>query len=92
MTRKKETLFLYLKKGANKTTNLFCLKQSGFRPGDSCINKPLLITHDILTSLDNGLEVREVFLNTTKDFDKLRQRKTKQNGIKDKLLCILMLF
>ena len=72
--------------------NLFCLKQSGFRPGDSCINKPLLITHDILTSLDNGLEVREVVLNTKKDFDKLRQRKTKQNGIKDKLLCILMLF
>ena len=29
--------------------------QSGFRPGDSCINQLLCITHDIYQSLDDGL-------------------------------------
>ena len=34
---------------------------------------------------DNGLEIRAVFLDISKAFDKL-----KQNGIKDKLLCLLI--
>ena len=41
-------------------------KQSGFRPGDSCINQLLSIIHDIFTSFDNGLEVRRVFLDISK--------------------------
>ena len=31
--------------------------QSGFKPGDSCINQPLSITHEIYKSFDDGLEV-----------------------------------
>ena len=38
--------------------NLVTPKQSGFRPGDSCINQLLSITHNIFTSFVNGLEVR----------------------------------
>ena len=35
--------------------------QSGFKPGDSCINQPLSITHEIYKSLDDRLEVWSVF-------------------------------
>ena len=35
--------------------------QSGFKPGDSCINQLLSITHEIYSSFDEGLEVRSVF-------------------------------
>ena len=76
--------------------NLITPKQSGFRPGDSCINRFLSITHDIFTSFDNGLEVRGVFLDISKVFDKVWHDgllyKLKQNGIKDKLLCLLIKF
>ena len=51
--------------------NLVSPKQSGFRPGDSCINQLLSITHHIFTSFDNGLEVRGVFLDISKAFDKV---------------------
>ena len=51
--------------------NLITPKQSGFRPGDSCINQRLSITHDIFTSFDNGLEVKGVFLDISKAFDKV---------------------
>ena len=76
--------------------NLISPKQSGFRPGDSCINQLLSITRDIFTSFDNGLEVGGVFLDVSKAFDKVWHDgliyKLKQNGIKDKLLCILIDF
>ena len=69
--------------------NLISPKQSGFRPGDSCINQLLSITHDIFSSFDNGLEVRRVFLDISKAFDKVWHDglifKLKQDGIKDKL-------
>ena len=73
--------------------NLISPKQSGFRPGDSCINQLLSITHDIFTSFDNGLEVRGAFLDISGAFDKVWHDgliySLKQNGIKDKLLCLL---
>ena len=76
--------------------NLISPKQSGFRPGgDSCINQLLPITH-IFTSFDNGLEVRGVFLDISEAYDKVRHDgliyKLKQNGTKDKLLCLLIGF
>ena len=50
------------------------------------------MTHDIFTSFDNGLEVREVFLDISKAFDKAWHDgliyKLNLNGIKDKLLCM----
>ena len=76
--------------------NLVSSKQSGFRPGDSCINQLLSITPDIFTSFDKALEVRGVFLDISKAFDKVWHDgliyKLKQNGIKDKLLCLLIDF
>ena len=64
--------------------------QSEFKPCNSCINQLLLITHKIYKSFDHGLDVRVVFLDISKSFDKIWQKgliyKLKQNGILDKLL------
>ena len=40
--------------------------QSDFKPGDCCVNQLFSITHEIYHSLDNGLEVRGVFLDISK--------------------------
>ena len=47
--------------------------QSGFRPSDSCINQLLAITHEIFETFDcnSTLEVRSVFLDISKAFDKV---------------------
>ena len=50
---------------------LISSSQSGFKPGDSCINKLLSITHEIYSSFDESLEVRSVFLDIAKAFDKM---------------------
>ena len=44
--------------------------QSGFKPGDSCINH-LSITHEICKPFDDRYEVRGVFLDMLKAFDKV---------------------
>ena len=46
--------------------------ESGSRPSDSCINRLLAITHEIFESFDcnSYLEVRSVFLDISKAFDK----------------------
>ena len=51
--------------------NLISDNQSGFKPGDSCVNQLLSITHEIYQSFDDNLEVRAVFLDTvfSKAFD-----------------------
>ena len=76
--------------------NLVSKNQSGFRPGDSCINQPLSITHEIYQSFDDNLEVRAVFLDISKAFDKVWHKglifKLKQNGISDKILNIITVF
>ena len=41
------------------------------KPGDSCINQLLSITHKIYNSFDKGLEVKSVFLHISKAFDKV---------------------
>ena len=41
--------------------NFISRNQSGFKPGDSCINQLLSITHEIYNSFDEGLEVRTSF-------------------------------
>ena len=40
--------------------------QSGFRPGDSCINQLIAIIHEIYKSFDDGLEVRGILLDISK--------------------------
>ena len=42
-----------------------------FKPGDSCIDQFLSITHEIYKSFDDGWEVRGVFLDISKAFDKV---------------------
>ena len=67
--------------------------QSGFKPGDSCINQLLAITHEIYKSFDDGFEVRGVFLDISKAFDKVWHEglifKLKQNDISGNLLNLL---
>ena len=66
---------------------------SGFKPGDSCINQLLSIIHEIYSSFDEGLEVRSIFLNIAKAFDKVWHYgiifKLTQNGISGNLLNLL---
>ena len=70
--------------------------QSGFKPGDSCISRLLSITHEICSSFDKVLEVRSVFLNISKAFDKVWYDgiifKLTQNGISGNLLNLLRSF
>ena len=63
-------LFNELYKFLNEN-DLLSSNQSGFRPGDSCINQLLSITLEIYQSFDNDLEVRGVFLDISKAFDKV---------------------
>ena len=51
--------------------NLISPNQSGFRPGDSSVNQLLAITHEIYKSFDEGFEVRGVFSDISKAFDKV---------------------
>ena len=73
--------------------NLIFSNQPGFKPGDSCINQLLSITHEIYKSFDDGFEVRGVFLDISKAFDKVWHKgiifKLQQNGISGKLLRVL---
>ena len=54
--------------------DLISSNQSGFKQGDPCINQLLSVTHDIYQSLDQGCEVRGVFLDISKAFDKVRRK------------------
>ena len=64
--------------------------QSGFRPGDSTANQLIFITHKIYEALEHGKEVRMVFLDISKAFDKVWHRgllhKLEQLGVRDLLL------
>ena len=75
------------------TNHLISTNQSGFKPGDSCINQLLSITHGIHASLDEGYEVWGVFLDISKAFDKVWHPglifKLEQNGISGKLLRLI---
>ena len=45
--------------------------QSGFRPGDSTINRLIFLVHKIYEALEGGKEARVVFLDISKAFDKV---------------------
>ena len=67
--------------------------QSGFKTGDSSINQLISITHEIYKPFDAGYEVRGVFLDISKAFDKVWHQglhyELRQNGISSELLNIL---
>ena len=53
-------------------SNLIFSNQSGFKPADSCIKQLIAITHDLFKGFDDdGLEVRGIFLDISKGFDKV---------------------
>ena len=70
--------------------NLISRNQSSFKTGDSCTNQLLAITHEIYKFFDACLNLRAVFLNISKAFDKVWHLgllyKLKQNGISVNLL------
>ena len=70
--------------------------QSGFRSGDSCINQLLSNNHEILNAFDKGLEVREIFLDISKTFDKIWHDsvifKLHQNGITEDIIMFMLVF
>jgi hypothetical protein len=70
--------------------NLISEHQSGFRPGDSTTNQLLYLVHTIHLALDEQKEVRSVFLDISKAFDKVWHVgllfKLQQNGIHGILL------
>ena len=69
--------------------------QSGFRPSDSCVNQLFAITHEIFEGFDCNppLEVRSVFLDIPKAFDKVWHEgllyKLKSMGISGELYNLL---
>ena len=72
---------------------LIAANRSGFKPGNSCINQLIAITHQTYQSFDAGYEVRGVFLDISKAFDKVWHEglifKLKRNGISGKLLNLI---
>ena len=72
--------------------NLITKNQSGFRPGDSTTNQLLFLVDEIHQAFEDtkSLEVRAVFLDISKAFDKVWHDglifKLKQNGISGSLL------
>ena len=87
-------LSLFLKMYNHFTSNnLITKNQSGFRPNDSVTNQLICLVNSIHSSLDINLDVRPVFLDISKAFDKVWHEgllfKLKQNGINGKLLNLL---
>ena len=76
--------------------DLLSPNQSGFRSSDSCINQLLFINHEIVNAFGKGLEVRGIFLDISKAFDKVWLDglifKLHQNGISRDVIIILQDF
>ena len=70
--------------------NVLTNNQSGFSPGDSAVNQLLYMTNEFGRALDEGKEIRVVFCDISKAFDRVWHRgliyKLKAIGIKGKLL------
>ena len=70
--------------------NVLTSNQSGFTPGDSAINQLIYMTNEFGRALDEGKEIRVVFCDISKAFDRVWHKgliyKLKAIGIKGKLL------
>ncbi|KAK6171783.1 hypothetical protein SNE40_018213 [Patella caerulea] len=73
-----------------KENNLLYKYQSGFQPNDSTVNQLLEIYDVIISNLDKGKQIRFIFCDVSKAFDKVWHigllAKLKQYGI-NKTLC-----
>ena len=56
------------------TSDFFDRFQSSFRPGDSPVLQLVYIVHTIYVALEKGNEVRAVFLDISKAFDRVWHR------------------
>ena len=76
--------------------DLISANHSGFKPGGSCINKLLSIIHNIYKPFHDGYEVRGVFLEISKAFDKVWHDglifKLQENGISGNSLKVVKHF
>ena len=61
-----KNVFYYL-----KVTNFFTPSQSAFLPGDSTVNQVVFLYNKICKALDEGLEIRVIFFDISKAFDKV---------------------
>ena len=88
--------FQYVEKYSSFYQDLISSNQSVFKHGDSCIYQLLSITLEIHQSFDKGFELRGIFLDISKGFDKIWHNnlifKLKQNGMTGDLLNILISF
>ena len=73
--------------------NLISENQLGIKPVNSCVNQVLAINHEIFSSFDDNYEVKRVFFDISKAFDKVRQEgiiyKLKRSGISGNSLSLL---
>ena len=72
------------------TNDVITQLQSGFRPGDSSINQLVNLYDSFSSALDEGKEIRVIFFDISKAFDKVWHRgllfKLEKVGIKGNLL------
>ena len=70
--------------------NVIYKYQSGFQPGDSTVNQLVDIYNTIISSLDKGKDVRFIFCDISKAFDKVWHKgllsKLKTYGISGNIL------
>ena len=76
-------------------SKLISSNQSSFKPDDSCISQ-LSITHEFINSFDDSEQVRGVFFDIWKAFEKVLHNrlifKLKQNGLSGNLLNVIINF
>ena len=76
--------------------NLISDKQSGYRRNDSTVKQLLSITHKIYKAFDDGEEIRAVFLDISRAFDRVWHEgiifKLKQMGVEGDALNIIRSF
>ena len=73
--------------------NLLLPNHSGFCTGDSCLNQLLSITYDVFHCFGEGMETSTIFLDISKDFNKVWHKgliyKLRQYGFSGNLLALL---
>ena len=73
-----------------KTNNILSKCQSGSQPNDSTVNQLIEIYHNIISNMERGRDVRFVFCDVSKAFDKVWHKgllfKLKLTGVNKQLI------
>ena len=74
-----------------KANNILSKCQSGFLPNDSTVNQLIEMYHNIISNMDRGRDVRFVFCDVSKAFDKVWHKglifKHKFTGVNEQLIA-----